>query len=230
MNHVDEECKSGNCSSEDCPKRHPKPCFYWTRYGNCKLGVKCAYKHEKSNEIQRLEMKMNTMLEQINKKDDVIKELLTDIKTLIKKNNEKDDIIKDLVKEVNELKATDDKEEKQKNETTGNEKVDVFVKYSKKSLKYLDIMKADIKKSRKNDCMRKKFKFHSDKMEEDMYSQPYNPMPPDITLVHNVLLMDFNHGNDGKTEKEDALIVIDKCKEAFEEFLEDPMANSKGWI
>ena len=105
-----------------------------------------------------------------------------DVKTMIKKNMEKDEIIRDLVKEVKELKAKSKEEEI---ETTGNEKIDVFVKYSKKTLKHLDTMEADIKKSRKTDCMRKKFKMHSNQMKEDMYSYDLM-MPPDITFVHNM--------------------------------------------
>ena len=227
MNHVGEECKNESCLTEDCPKRHPKPCFYWTKFGNCKLGGKCAYKHVKSKEFESLEMKMNDMLEKSNKKDEIIKELLTDIKTMLKKNMEKDDIIRDLVKEVKELKLKSKEEE---NETTGNEKIDVFVKYSKKSLKHLDVMEADIKKSRKIDCMRKKFKMHSDQMEEDMYSHDLM-MPPDLTLVHNVFFGDFNRGDyeqDGG--KEDALMVINNCRETFERFLRDPVDRSQGWI
>ena len=27
MNHVGEECKNESCITEDCPKRHPKPCY-----------------------------------------------------------------------------------------------------------------------------------------------------------------------------------------------------------
>ena len=227
MNHVTEECKSESCSSENCPKRHPKSCFYWTNFGNCKLGGRCAYKHVKSKECERLEMKMNDLIEKCNKKDDVIKELLNDVKTMIKKNMEKDEIIRDLVKEVKELKAKSKEEEI---ETTGNEKIDVFVKYSKKTLKHLDTMEADIKKSRKTDCIRKKFKMHSNQMKEDMYSYDLM-MPPDLTFIHNVLFSDFNRGHyeqDGG--KEEALMVINKCRENFECFLKDPVDRSQGWI
>ena len=55
-------------------------------------------------------------------------------------------------------------------------------------------MEADIKKSRKTDCMRKKFKMHSNQMKEDMYSYDLM-MPPDLTFIHNVLFSDFNRGH-----------------------------------
>ena len=131
------------------------------------------------------------------------------------------------MKEVKELKAKSKEEEI---ETTGNEKIDVFVKYSKKTLKHLDTMEADIKKSRKTDCMRKKFKMHSNQMKEDMYSYDLM-MPPDLTFIHNVLFSDFNRGHyeqDGG--KEEALMVINKCRENFECFLKDPVDRSQGWI
>ena len=55
-------------------KRHPKACFYWMKFGNCKLGSHCAYKHGKSKEfekIEKIETKMNEVLEKSKAKDEL---------------------------------------------------------------------------------------------------------------------------------------------------------------
>ena len=163
MNHVKEECKNENCSSENCTKRHPKPCFYWMRFGNCKLGSNCAYKHGKSKEFEILEMKMNDVLEKSKEKDELIKDLVKDVKELIKKNNEKEDLIKELVKEVKELKIAvsqmEDSDDEEENETTEEEDIDSFIRCSKNSLKLVDAMEDDIKKSRKIEIKNSQRKF-----------------------------------------------------------------------
>ena len=41
------------------------------RFGNCKLGSNCAYKHGKSKEFEILEMKMNDVLEKSKEKDEL---------------------------------------------------------------------------------------------------------------------------------------------------------------
>ena len=55
-------------------------------------------------------------------------------------------------------------------------------------------------------------------------------MPHQITFVHNVLLDGFNNPIDDKNKennvKEEALKVIDKCKEQFNSFLKDPTKPS----
>ena len=45
--HNAQECKNKVCSSDKCSKRHPKPCSSWEKFGKCRLGENCAYKHEK---------------------------------------------------------------------------------------------------------------------------------------------------------------------------------------
>ena len=83
-------------------------------------------------------------------KDNLIKDLVQDVKKLIQKNEEKDDKIQKLVKEVIELKekaikSQEEEDDVEKEETTGNEDVDAFVKFSKESLKLLNSMETDLK-------------------------------------------------------------------------------------
>ena len=232
MNHLEDECKNDDCSSENCMKRHPKACFYWMKFGNCKLGCHCAYKHGKSKEfekIEKIETKMNEVLEKSKAKDELIKDLVWDVKELIKKNNAKEDLIKELVKEVKELKIqvsqlqVEDGDENEENEPTEEEEIESYVKYSKNSLKILDDMEADVKKSRKTDCMRKKFKIYREKLEKERMDTAIGADPPYLTWIHNVVLYEIDEDKD----KEQALILINQAREQFELFIKDPVNLSK---
>ena len=104
---------------------------------------------------------MNEVLEKSREKDELIKDLIEDVKKLLRKNEEKDGLIKELVKEVKDLKVKANQDLiEDKEETTGREEVDDFVRASKKSLKLLDSMEADIKKTRRKKIVKKKFKDH----------------------------------------------------------------------
>ena len=141
--HVTQVCDDEKCSQTKCHKRHPRMCRFFFNFGTCKLGNLCAYKHDKNNEFEKLEKKMNDVLKRSMENDNLIKDLVQDVKKLIQKNEEKDDIIQKLVKEVKELrekamKSQEEEDDVEKEETTGNEDVDAFVKFSKKSLKSLE--------------------------------------------------------------------------------------------
>ena len=237
LQHVKEVCHLEECSYENCQIRHPKRCFYFNKYGNCKLGSNCAYKHEKS----RVESKLDAILKKNNEKDDLIRQLLNDVKELKAKVVELTNKNEQLVNRVDEINSwiseveapqveDDDKEEKiGAAGYTDGQLIDLAVKYSKRSLNQLDTMKEDVLKCRKNDTLRKKFKSHSVSMEDDMYSHKF-AMPHQITFVHNVLLDGFNNPPDDINKennvKVEALKVIDKCIEQFNSFLKDPTKPS----
>ena len=93
--HVTQVCDDEKCVQKKCPKRHPRNCKYMTAFGSCKLGTACAYAHGKKNENDKLEQKLDQLIEIAKKKDD-------DIDKLIKMNNEKDKIIDTLLKKIKE--------------------------------------------------------------------------------------------------------------------------------
>ena len=93
--HVTQVCDDEKCVEKKCPKRHPRNCKYMTAFGSCKLGTACAYAHGKKNENDKLEQKLDQLIEIAKKKDD-------DIDKLIKMNNEKDKIIDTLLKKIKE--------------------------------------------------------------------------------------------------------------------------------
>ena len=174
-------------------------------------------------------MKMNDVLEKSKEKDELIKDLVKDVKELIKKNDEKEDLIKELVKEVKELKIqvsqfqVEDGDEVEENEPTEAEEIESFVRYSKNSLKLLDDMEADVKKSRKTDCMRKKFKIHREKLDKERMDTAIGADPPHLTWIHNVLLSEIND----ERNKEEALKLINQARERFEDFIFDPVTLSQ---
>ena len=225
--HVTQVCDDEKCSQTQCEKRHPRLCKFFSNYGTCKLGNDCAYKHGKSKEYENLEKKMNEVLEKSREKDELIKDLIEDVKKLLRKNEEKDGLIKELVKEVKDLKvkANQDLIEDQE-ETTGREEVDDFVRASKKSLKLLDSMEADIKKTRKKENIKKKFKDHVDKVKEEMYSCDV-ALPSHLTFILNVIMGDFLWQKNHVDEKEDELEAIDSSRKEFKSFLNDPVKLSE---
>ena len=237
--HVTTLCDDKMCNQKGCEKRHPRRCKYLIRYGNCKLGSICAYSHDNQNskrENERLEKKMDELLDKTNKKDEIIKELLNDVKILIKKNEEKDLMIKNLVKEVKELKSpkinhTDQSEDEDSDEGKESEEeiIEDFVRYAKNSLKLLDAMEKDLKKSRKKDCMRIKFKTHNEKLWNEQLTCK-NPAPPFLTFIHNCVLdNDFDRRNlySEKDYKEKALKMIKEGRDLFEEFISNPVELSE---
>ena len=101
LQHVKEVCHLEECSYENCQIRHPKRCFYFNKYGNCKLGSNCAYKHEKS----RVESKLDAILKKNNEKDDLIRQLLNDVKELKAKVVELTNKNEQLVNRVDEINS-----------------------------------------------------------------------------------------------------------------------------
>ena len=104
--HVTTVCDDEKCKPKECEKRHPRLCKYVLNYGSCKLGSICAYSHEnhnRKNENQRLEKKLDELIVMVTKKDDIIVKCENKIEDLMHKNREKDDIIEKLVRDVKDL-------------------------------------------------------------------------------------------------------------------------------
>ena len=76
MTHFSESCVEKSCTGNNCDKRHPIACIFFERFGRCKFGVFCAYRHDKSKEqIQQEEV--NSLREEV----DVLKKEIIKIKT-----------------------------------------------------------------------------------------------------------------------------------------------------
>ena len=101
--HVTLVCDDEKCNPQKCEKRHPRLCKYMSKYGSCKLGSICAYSHNRKNENNRLEKKIDELIAMVNKKNDTIVKCENKIEDLMQKNKEKDAIIDKLVNDVKEL-------------------------------------------------------------------------------------------------------------------------------
>ena len=69
--NVQEICLESNCESQNCPKRHPKLCRFFSIYQRCKFGQYCAFKHSENaqqKEIESLKDKVNTLQIKHNEK------------------------------------------------------------------------------------------------------------------------------------------------------------------
>ena len=170
--HVKEECMSENCSSESCVKRHRKPCFYWKKFGNCKIGNKCEYKHDKRDDIKDLENKIDNLVAINNAKDTIIEKLVEDVKNLATEVK----MLKDTASKLNfvgaEKSVTLEEHEESENivvlngEATEENKAKEFIN---RNIEHLNEMKNEVKKCRKNSKgVKEKIKTVYSKMKDEV--------------------------------------------------------------
>ena len=53
--HIHEICLETHCESQNCPKRHPKLCRFYSLYQRCKFGDYCAFKHSENQQVREIE-------------------------------------------------------------------------------------------------------------------------------------------------------------------------------
>ena len=174
--HVKEECMSENCSSESCVKRHRKPCFYWKKFGNCKIGNKCEYKHDKRDDIKDLENKIDDLVAKNNAKDAIIEKLVEDVKSLATEVK----MLKDTASKLNFVGAEKSVtlEEKEGSDIIDNSAVVLNVEatvenkakeFINRNIEHLNNMKKEVKKSKKNSKgVREKIKTFYSKMKDEV--------------------------------------------------------------
>ena len=76
--HYSELCDKTGCTGTKCNKRHPVPCFYFNRFGRCKFGEFCAYRHNKTKE-------------QVLKEDiEILKNVVNDMKKELHESKQSD--------------------------------------------------------------------------------------------------------------------------------------------
>ena len=69
--HIKEICTSTSCDTSSCSLRHPKECWYWKTFGQCKFGSFCFYSHS--------EIKM----EKVGKEIETVKKEIEHLKSII---------------------------------------------------------------------------------------------------------------------------------------------------
>ena len=102
---IQEICLENNCEHENCPKRHPKNCRFFSLYQRCKFGEYCAFKHSENNEkkeIKDLKDKVKLLEDKDVDKDQEIKELNNRLEmlyaTVEQIVTEREDLFKDALK------------------------------------------------------------------------------------------------------------------------------------
>ena len=50
-----EECKEKTCRNSKCQFRHRRVCKYFEKFGRCKFGDFCEYRHRKPEHIEAIE-------------------------------------------------------------------------------------------------------------------------------------------------------------------------------
>ena len=73
-------CTKINCDKTTCTARHPRPCLYYTRFGQCKFGTNFSYLHTNTNtesetEIEKLKKDLEHVLTLLNVKEKEMKDL-----------------------------------------------------------------------------------------------------------------------------------------------------------
>ena len=247
--HLTEVCNKRECDYKKCDKRHPRPCKYQLQRGFCKFDSKCSYSHRLPKMYEDQNMKIEALERQINDQNETIKDLK--IKMIEYQKTQVEQLqtqinylkLKIIEKEVHIQKiddvtlAGDDEEcvegEQKLYESTGDEErdreIDDLIRCSKNCLKLVDNMESDIKKSRKDECMRKKFKVHSDKVNKEFYTfckLNNEDVPPHFIYMRDDLEA-FLRETNVKNKKEDALKLIRHLRDEFFCFLKDPVKLSK---
>jgi hypothetical protein len=90
--HNLENCKNkSDCTSQNCPNRHPKQCKNISRNGKCKYEEKCAYDHDKSSkerEQATLTEAVANLLKRHNNEILEMRQEMTQIKSKMEKHEE----------------------------------------------------------------------------------------------------------------------------------------------
>ena len=215
--HVEEICSEKTCNQTTCEKRHPRLCKYFVKYGDCKLGSICAYSHinNQKMELEKLEDKVNELHLIIKSKEEIIDKLVKDVKIL--------QVIVDQLgfayEETYDEDENENEEENHENEEELYDKEIADIKsrdFLTKNLEHLDEMEMDIKKSRKN--LRVKFQRYSNKMEAEIKN--FNLLSCSFTMhqlcVHEIWeLKDFLTKPETKSDKEEIIKVINKCRSRY---------------
>ena len=221
LKHVEEECKIENCSSESCEKRHRKPCFYWKKFGNCKIGNKCAYKHEKRADIVDLENKIEGLLGKISEKDTIIGKLVEDVKNLTAEVKKLKDTASqaNLVREEKKASLEEKQERVPKDDATVEIKAKEFIN---KNLKHLENMKKEVKKCRKNGKdVREKIMTVYRKMKDEVRNCDLDPKSSVRHFNCSFTVDEFENQiqNVEANDRDESLMVIEEFITEFEQEL-----------
>ena len=124
--HFEDICQDKTCRSFVCKKRHPRVCYFYSNFRNCKFGDWCRYLHEN---IEPVEVQFRSNYEDIKNLENELKNLKTEleskVKDLKKQNDETDKLTEKvlLLERENKKLHEEIKEKKQEEDPTDNNEV-----------------------------------------------------------------------------------------------------------
>ena len=79
--HIDELCTNFPCNTNNCSKRHPKPCKYYLINGFCKFNESCSFSHElgQRNKNEVIEKEIEKLKEEV----EALKVQVRDMRVLV---------------------------------------------------------------------------------------------------------------------------------------------------
>ena len=77
--HFQEICHDKQCRNHLCPKRHPRMCYFFVNFGNCKFSKECRYLHEISNPVTPVIVEVKDNLEEVKELQIKIESLQNEI-------------------------------------------------------------------------------------------------------------------------------------------------------
>ena len=101
-NHENRVCQNEKCNIQGCHLRHPKICWFYRVYENCKFGMYCKFKHEKTNSCDKEIKQLKSDLQKCNEKIKAKEDKITELERML---NEKKIISNNLTVKVTELSA-----------------------------------------------------------------------------------------------------------------------------
>ena len=113
--HYKEICEIKECSGYKCYNRHPRECFFFRKYGRCKFGSFCAYKHSASKQSTMEEEMKVLKVEMIT-----LKENFENLKAemAVMKNEREEQIVVSATNETQELEIEVDENVKIQTKTS----------------------------------------------------------------------------------------------------------------
>ena len=120
--HFTDTCENPYCNGWQCDKRHPVSCFYFDKFGRCKFGSYCSYKH-KENREKILEEEVLILKKDIKKLTEIVEEMSEKIKAF-EESDERNHKHDETRVEVVEIEESYSKEEDKSLSKTHNDAAD----------------------------------------------------------------------------------------------------------
>ena len=105
--HTTETCDNFPCQDNDCSKRHPKLCKYFSAYGRCMFGDKCSFLHYNFSRGEHTASDgLQEFVQAVSGLKDEVRTLRLEVDKLGNENRHLLEMIKDLKEEIDVDRVT----------------------------------------------------------------------------------------------------------------------------